>query len=215
MTDKFTIITNIILIICALTITFFIIKKEFFPPSKNLNKKTVENWHSLVREKRKLGDPNSKIKIISFSDYNCPYCKVMYSILYDFWKNRKDVYLVFYEYPRENNESSFEASLVALCASYQNKYLEYRKILFERSDLRENKEWQQIAELAGIEDNIIFNKCFNDKLSEKELIDEITIAKNYNIKYTPSIIINGYLIEGSISKNDLQKIVSEILLLNN
>lgn len=213
MTSKFNIAINIVLVLCALTITFFIIKKEF--SASNNRQKKVEHWENLIRNERTVGNPNSDIKIILFSDYNCPYCKIMNSTLYDLLKSRNDIYIMYYEYPGEHNKSSFEAALSSLCAGYQNKYLEYHKILFDRPDLLESKDWQKIAYLAGVEDQITFAKCLNEKLSEDELINEIAVAKNFDIKYTPSIIINGYLIEGSINKNDLQKIISEMPKLKN
>lgn len=210
MNSKFNVAINIILVSCALVITYFVIKKEFFSSNNTNEKKKVENWNSLIRSKRSFGNPNSDIKIILFSDYNCPYCNIMNSTLNELIQQRKDIYIAYYEYPREGNESSFEASLASLCASYQNKYLKYRRILFDRNDLCEIKNWQKIADLAGVKDKTTFAKCLNEKLSEEELINEIYTSKNFDIRYTPSLIINGYLIEGSISKNDLQKRISEI-----
>lgn len=66
MTSKFNIAINIVLVLCALTITFFIIKKEF--SASNNRQKKVEHWENLIRNERTVGNPNSDIKIILFSD---------------------------------------------------------------------------------------------------------------------------------------------------
>ena len=72
------------------------------------------------------GNPEAKVTIIEFSDFNCPACKgavqVVERILNEY--NGK-VKLVFKNYPLASHEGSFVAAMAAECAHEQGRFWDY------------------------------------------------------------------------------------------
>ena len=74
------------------------------------------------------GNPNGKITVVEFFDYQCPHCVDMTPVMEGLIKNNPDVKVVFKEFPIRGPMSDL-ASRAALAAKEQGKYFELHKAL--------------------------------------------------------------------------------------
>lgn len=172
-----------------------------------------------------LGDPNAPVKIVEYSDYQCPFCA-------QFWKNTEaqlvETYVntgtVYYtsrsmgNFISDNinrglngsNRESELASQAAYCSGDQNKYWEYHDILYanqakENSGAYNRNRLDAFAEKLGLDLNA-FKSCLDtkkyaDKVTQDGVdgLKDITTAPNYDGSGvgTPSFMINGKLLSGA------------------
>ena len=68
-----------------------------------------------------LGNPNAKIKIVEFLDYNCGYCRAATPVLKDFLAKNPDVAIIVKEYP-VINQNSRPLAAFALGAAKAGQY---------------------------------------------------------------------------------------------
>ena len=76
------------------------------------------------------GNPNGKITVVEFFDYQCPHCIDMTPVIDGLVKKNPDVKVVFKEFPIRGQMSEL-AARAALAAHAQGKYFELHKALME------------------------------------------------------------------------------------
>jgi protein-disulfide isomerase len=76
------------------------------------------------------GNPNGKITLVEFFDYQCPHCTHMKPVLDDAIKANPDLRVIYKEFPIRGPASDI-ASRAALAAKNQGKYMELHNALLE------------------------------------------------------------------------------------
>ena len=71
-----------------------------------------------------MGNPNGKITLYEFSDYNCGYCKRVFEPIQQLLRDNSDVRLVIKEFPILS-QSSLVAAKAAIAAEMQGKFSAY------------------------------------------------------------------------------------------
>lgn len=153
-----------------------------------------------------LGDPNAKVTIVEFGDYQCTYCHL-------FHENTKDALLqqyvntgkanfVFRDFPL-NGPDSVLAAEAAYCAGDQDKYWQYHDELYknwagEKTGWVNQKSLDKFATTVGLDLNT-FDKCMSDNKYEQKVLDNQKFGENIGIDGTPSFVI--------FSGKDITKIV--------
>src|SRR5215472_17813806 len=69
-----------------------------------------------------VGDPDGKVTIVEFFDYNCPYCRAAGPVVNELLKKKPDVRIVYKEFPTLAPSSRFAAQ-AALAAHRQSPEL--------------------------------------------------------------------------------------------
>lgn len=161
-----------------------------------------------------LGDPNAKVKIVEYGDYQCPYCanfaiqtepQIKQNYIASGKANMiyKDLIVIDSFVP--NGQESRNAALAANCAADQGKFWEYHDALFavEAADRAENngnltKElFLAIADKLGM-DKSTFGSCYDTgKYSSEIISDTEEASKDLEKLSTPSTLINGELVPGA------------------
>jgi len=145
-----------------------------------------------------LGDPNAKITVVEFGDYQCTYCHL-------FHENTKDTFLqqyvntgkvnfVFRDFPL-NGPDSVLAAEGSYCADDQSKYWQYHDELYknwagEKTGWVNQKSLDRFATTVGL-DLDKFDKCMSDKKYEQKVLDNQKFGEKIGIDGTPSFIIFG------------------------
>lgn len=153
-----------------------------------------------------LGDPNAKVTIVEFGDYQCTYCHL-------FHENTKDALLqqyvdtgkanfVFRDFPL-NGPDSVLAAEAAYCAGDQDKYWQYHDELYknwagEKTGWVNQKSLDKFATTVGLELDK-FDKCMQDNKYEQKVLDNQKFGENIGVDGTPSFII--------FSGKDITKVV--------
>lgn len=165
-----------------------------------------------------LGDPNAPVKIVKFTDYQCPSCgsftlgpgKQIFREYVDTGKAN----FIYRNYPFIGDES-FQAAEAALCASDQDSLKDYDEIIYvnwngQNKGTYSEKNLTTMAELLQLNVNS-FSECMSSDKHIKNIQKDIDDGKKLGIKSTPSILINGELIVGTKSYGDYRVIIERAL----
>ena len=120
-------------------------------------------------------------------------------------QNPDEVRLVFHHYPldRECNSSlsqqvhpgSCIASAAAECAGEQGRFWEYADLLFGDQKLYTRQDLETYAGALSL-DITRFNTCLGDGRMKGLIQADIEEAARVGVKATPTLVVNGHLIEG-------------------
>lgn len=164
------------------------------------------------------GDPNARVTIIEFGDFQCPFCGRYASdtnpqIEEQYIKTGK-VRFGFVNFAFLGDESTWAAE-AAECASDQNKYWEYHDKLYN-SQSGENQgafskdNLKKFAQDLGLE-----MKAFSDCLDSGKytsLIQADTQASSaYGVQSTPTFLINGQPVVGAQPFGVFQQTIDPLL----
>jgi len=162
-----------------------------------------------------FGNPDSKVKVVIFSDFQCPYCKVFYSSLRGVMDQYKD--RVFFDYkhlPLDFHAQAAGAALASECAQAQGKFWEYADKLYSSQDewskTKDTAKFKQYAATLGLK-TLDFNKCLDDKKYQDRIDQAKSEAADFSIAGTPAIFINDQFSSGAITADDLKKNIEDQL----
>jgi protein-disulfide isomerase len=163
-------------------------------------------------DNQSMGDPNAPVKIVEYSDFQCPYCKQFadtteQALIDNFIATGK----VFFTYHSMGNfvsqnigrggTESRDAAEAAYCARDQGKFWEMKDILFANS-LGEDEGYfamprlEKMAEAIGL-DLAQFKDCMKSNTFLDQVEQELADGLAAGITGTPSFLINGELIVGA------------------
>jgi protein-disulfide isomerase len=142
------------------------------------------------------GNPNAKLTIVEFADYQCPYCArfqqdVLTQMIKDYVDTGK-VKFVFKNLAFLGKEST-DAANAALCAKEQNRFWEYHDKLFS-SQNGENQGGFAPDKLKGFAAALglnasQFNDCLDKEKYNAQVTADIAEANKNGFQSTPSTAI--------------------------
>lgn len=154
-----------------------------------------------------MGDPNAPVKIEEFSDFQCPYCQMFAlqtepQIVEEYVKTGK-VYFVFNPYGPGGysiGQESVDATKAAFCAGGQNKFWEYKDMLYSHLTGENVGNYVESNLMAWAEeidlDMTQFNACYAENTYADKIEEGIAKGIEAEITGTPAFIINGELVVG-------------------
>jgi protein-disulfide isomerase len=161
-----------------------------------------------------FGQADAKVKVILFSDFECPYCKALYQALRGLMNQYAEkVIFVHKDFPLDFHAKAKEASLAALCALEQGKFWEFGDRLFANQANWQNSgapRFKVYAQNLGLKSNQ-FNECLDSQKYQKQIEVDMAEAESFGITGTPAIFINDKFINGVVSAEDLKKYIDEAL----
>ena len=200
--------------ILQLLITFLLI---FFDTSFALsNESSVLN---LTEDDFIIGNNNAPITIIEYASMSCNHCANFHNnTLPDLKKEYIDtgkVKFVFRDFPY--NYPALLGSMVVRCIPSEVRY-DYMNALYKLQNMwvvRENaitrQELYKIMQTGGMTKKN-FDTCLSNVDLENKILQEVIAAQGeFNIRSTPSFLINGDLLEGDKSIKVFRQILDKIL----
>jgi protein-disulfide isomerase len=157
-----------------------------------------------------LGDPNAKVKIDLFEDFQCSACAVyakeiepqVISQIVD----PALAYYEFHQYPfmddRSAEKSSDRSALASECAAEQNRFWDFKNIAFANqtgiqgqfSDVR----LEAFAESLGLNMEE-FNSCFQSAKYQAKIDEDLKLGSDMGVMGTPTVFVNGINVsEGNV-----------------
>lgn len=154
-----------------------------------------------------LGNPEGDVTLVEFFDYRCGYCKRMTSTLAQLLEEDPQLRMVMKEYPILSAES-VEAARAALAAVRQGKYEDFHFALMEnRGDFSED-EVMAIATSVGLDEDQLRADMADPEI-EAALRRNHALAGQIGVGGTPAFIVNGVLIPGATSIEQLRALIAE------
>lgn len=157
-----------------------------------------------------IGNPDAKVPIVEFFDYNCHYCRGALSDLNAMVKSDPDVKFILKEFPILGPDSQ-RAHIVAIAFRdlMPEKYAEYhRKLLGGPGRADEDRAIKIAVELGADE------TALRKKMKDPAILDEIRqnykLANELNITGTPSYVLGDEVVYGALGRDHLRKKVANI-----
>ncbi len=165
------------------------------------------------------GNPDAKVTVVEFSDYQCPYCSRAYATLenqlVESYGDR--VKFVFKHLPLEQlHPWAKKASIAAACAHQQSQdgFWGFHKAFFEnqRAITVENLR-DKVQEFGGSLELQIdpLLACFDNDASSTLVEADMHDATELGITSTPTFLINGALVAGAIPFEEMAGYVDQAL----
>ncbi len=160
---------------------------------------------------KQIGTPNAAVKIIEFTDFECPACGVAYKAL----KQMEDQYagkinVTFKHYPLHYHKSAMSAHRAAECANSQGKFWLFHDFLFQNQRDWVGKDsavFISYAQALGLDERR-FNACFSSPEPDLAIQAEIQEARERQVNATPTFFINDERVVGG---RDLETKGKEII----
>ena len=166
-----------------------------------------------------IGDTNAPITIIEYASMSCSHCANFHNNTLEKLKieyiDTGKVKFVFRDFPF--NYPALLGSMMMRCIpndlryTYMNALYKLQKTWVDRENSVTKQELYKIMQSGGMtkED---FEACISNVDIENEILTGLMLAqKEFNIRSTPSFLINGELIEGNKSIKEFRQIIDKIL----
>lgn len=159
-----------------------------------------------------MGDASAPVKIVEFSDFECPYCRAMEPKLRTLIKDHPDeIALIRYAFPMSSvHQYAYNAAIAAKCAGLQGVYGRYQSLLFENGAHLGAVKWVKLAGQAGVSDLNLFSSCVRQRKSAALVAKDLSVAEELGIQATPTFVINGDVVVGEQSIVPLKKLIKAI-----
>lgn len=165
------------------------------------------------------GNPDAKVTIVEFSDFQCPFCRVSaFNLRPHLQEFRNDVRFSFANFPLdsgcnpsiENAMHPFSclAARASICAAKRGQFWSFHDDLFRHQDkLSEEKIYDLAGQRGwGRED---FEACVEDPETEALLQRDIAAARKIYVSGTPTVFVSGRKLKYWRDPSVLQAVVRE------
>lgn len=148
-----------------------------------------------------IGPADAPVTIVEFSDFLCPVCHQSRFVLKELVA-RYNLRHLFVPHPRSRPCNPFAererpaaclAALVVKYAERTGRYWPVHDALFDRPELLEEANADELARLAGAPD---MAAILSDTAAELALARDLELARRAGVRHTPTIFINGMGMEG-------------------
>ena len=165
----------------------------------------------------KLGPDDAKVKIVEFTDFQCPYCKQMHEgILSRISQDYADqVQIVFKNLPLDSHPAANPAALAGACASEQGKFPAYADKLFASQDAwgkskDPSTQFKTYASQSGL-DIAQFSKCLSEKKYQSLIDQTMRDAQEFGIQGTPVLFVGSDEFLSDAAYDDVKKAIDDQL----
>jgi len=171
--------------------------------------KVANNPKSIIAQSPTTGAAESKILLVEFSDFQCPYCAKAHDTLKQFMAKHKDeVTLVYKHFPlMAIHDEALPAAVSAIAAQKQNKFWEYHDILFSNQKQLGEKLYLATATKLGLD----MDKFQLDRRAADSAIrDDMKLAESIGISGTPFFVMNGETFSGALQVSEIEAVLTRV-----
>ncbi|OGP60545.1 MAG: hypothetical protein A2V67_15160 [Deltaproteobacteria bacterium RBG_13_61_14] len=142
------------------------------------------------------GNPEAKVTIVEFSDFQCPYCQRMANSLEEILKEYpNDVKLYFKHRPLNSIHPHAQgAAEAAFAAAAQGKFWQMHDVIFKNRAALDQASLEKYAAEIGLDMNK-FKAAMQDHAYKDQVDKDAKEAEQYEINSTPTLFINGYYVQ--------------------
>ncbi|MBD2139189.1 thioredoxin domain-containing protein [Anabaena sp. FACHB-1237] len=164
------------------------------------------NPQAIIAKSPTIGANNSKIVLIEFSDFECPYCAEAHNTLQDLLKTYPNKFtLVYKHFPLfQIHEQALPAAQAAWAAYKQGKFWEYHNALFANQKRLGDGLYLEIAKNLNL-DLVKFNS--DRKSANTAIQQDLLLVDKLRLSGTPSFVITSPSYSGLIQLTDVEEIL--------
>ena len=160
-----------------------------------------------------IGPNDAPVKLVLFSDFECPYCRDFAETLMEIAIDYDDkVQIVFRQFPLTSIHANAQrAAEASLCAHDQKRFWEMHDILFENQ--HELTEENILAMIRRLElDTEKFRECLASGRHKSEILKDIRAGAAAGADSTPTLYVNGIYLSGGQPYGTIAAIINKELL---
>ena len=178
---------------------------SFFSQALQTNPKEV------INDSPTTGLAESRIVLVEFSDFQCPYCAEAHKTVKSFMAKHQDkVELVYKHFPLTAiHPEAMPAAKAAWAAGQQGKFWEYHNALFAQQNKLGEDLYLNIAKTLKLNLNQ-FNKDRNGNTADAAIQKDIQLAQRLGIAGTPFFIMNDQAFSGAVQLTDMENILTRV-----
>lgn len=157
----------------------------------------------------KLAPEGYDVTIISYSDYQCPFCRKIHPELERLAQEDGKVRIVYRDWPIFGPASE-EAARMAIASQWQNKHPQFNDALMRTDGKLNSEKIRAAANSAGID----FARLERDMEAREDDIDAVLRrtamqAAQMGLQGTPAMLVGPYMIPGAVDYAGLTRAVEE------
>jgi protein-disulfide isomerase len=203
-----------LIVLGALLVAFFLIYPQLKPVASI---QTVTPHEHVNVDRNSMGDQNAKVKLVEYSDYQCPFCKRFWEsaepqIVDNYVKTNKVLFTArsagnWVSGNIGGGVESQNSALAAYCAADQGKFWEmydalFANVLGEEAGSFTGRRLQVIAQGIGLEMGA-FNSCYSSNKYMNDVNQDFVDARAAGITGTPYFVIT-YAVGGQIKTDTVE-----------
>lgn len=156
---------------------------------------------------RLKGARDARIKIVEYSDYQCPLCAVAWKIINDaIQKHPDEISLEHHHFPLPAHANAFRAAVFAECAGVQERFWAFQDVLFSHQanwGTMENVDpyFMTLAMRLGINARML-QTCVSSNAFDNKIRADIAVGEAKGVGSPPAFFIGDKRVVGP---EDLEK----------
>ena len=157
----------------------------------------------------KIAPEGHDVTIISYSDYQCPFCRKIHPELERLAQEDDKVRIVYRDWPIFGPASE-EAARMAIASQWQGKHRQFNDALMRTDGKLSSEKIRTAAQSAGID----FARLERDMETREDDINAVLRrtaiqASEMGLQGTPAMLVGPYMIPGAIDFAGLTRAVEE------
>ncbi len=151
-----------------------------------------------------LGNPEGKVTLVEFFDYNCTYCRRAEADIKKLLDNDPDLRLVLKQFP-VLGPGSVEAAKVAaaIAMTTPEKYAEFHDAMLEEPGQTDGDKALAVATSLGLDADVLKAKIDSDEVKQT-IAEAYDLAGKLNLTGTPSFVTHKEVIVGAVGYDTLK-----------
>lgn len=178
---------------------------------------TLANLNDVLKIKNSdviLGDPNAKVTIIEYGDFECPFCKRFFDetepLLIKNYIETGKAKMIYRDFPLPGHQHAMPSALAANCAKEQGKFWPFHNEIFKNQESLATLDYINLAEKLGLSTSN-FKTCLENKKYLDQIQKEYNEAQSIGVNGTPTFFINGKQIVGAQPYNVFKQAIEQEL----
>lgn len=161
-----------------------------------------------------LGDLEAPVKVVVYSDFQCPYCSQYFEQVKQVAEENDSVVLIYKDLPLDFHPQAMNAANAARCAGQQEMFWEIAEELYATQETWGKQEGKTpfitMASKLGLE-RTAFTSCIEEEEFAEEIEKDIAEAQNFGISGTPATFVNGQFLSGVVTQEELDQLIQKQL----
>ena len=158
-----------------------------------------------------FGPADSKVVIVEFSDFQCPFCSRAATAVHSVKEKYGDkVRFVFRQFPLSFHENAHVSAEASLFAAEHGKFWEFHDKLFANQKKLDRASLEGYAKEVGL-DVAKLKKALDDKTYAAAVDAELKLGEEVAVDGTPTMFLNGKRVSNPSDVDAISKEIDEAL----
>lgn len=165
----------------------------------------VPEWLRTTRqhpEDKGLGDPNAPVKIVEYTDLECPFCKrfsdrAFPKIVKNYVKTGKAYYTLRHFPLARAHPNALKAGVAAECAADQGKFWAFRTVALNNRKFLSPELIIEFGRIINLPNQEQFETCVENDKYMNQVQQEYREGRRKDVSGTPTVFIDGTSITGA------------------